>query len=275
METYYQLLDLPQQATPEQIAAAYQQRREGYSLERIAQLDTEFRSIAEQRLAELERAFAVLSDPEQRREYDASLQQGRAPERTGVSQRELLMAAGGLVVGLLVIAAVWAFTAAGPAAGTAGQGLPAVGETNRPAPEFALPGLDGGTVQLSDYRGKVVLVNFWGTWCEPCKEEMPALQAAYQELNAEGFEIIGINLYSQEPSGDGAVREFLKPYGITYPVALDTDGAIARAFQISPIPVSYFIDPSGSIRYVRIGTLQSEEVRALFARLRQNATALR
>jgi peroxiredoxin len=150
--------------------------------------------------------------------------------------------------------------------------LPPIGEVNRVATDFALPGLNGGTVRLSDHRGKVVLVNFWGTWCEPCKEETPALQAVYQELQGQGLEIIGVNLYNQEVDGDKPVRDFLSKYGVTYPIALDTNGEVARSFQISPIPVSYFVDPSGNIRFVKVGVLKAAEVHTLFERLQSRAS---
>lgn len=183
-------------------------------------------------------------------------------QRRGVSRRELITSAVGALLGVVIIGIVW-FTVGRESSAS----LPAVGELNRPAPDLALPTLDGGSVRLADLRGKVVLVNFWGTWCEPCKEETPALQAAYQRLQSEGLVIVGVNLRRQETS-DEAVREFVQQYGVTYPIALDIDGEAARLFQISPIPVSYFIDPAGTIRYVRIGTLTTDDVAALFAQLR-------
>ncbi len=183
-------------------------------------------------------------------------------QRRGISKRELITSAAGAFLGVLIIGLVW-FTVSRQN----GAALPAVGELNRPAPDLALPTLDGAGVRLADLRGKVVLVNFWGTWCEPCKEETPALQAAYQQFQSEGLVIVGINLRRQETSDD-AVREFVQQYGVTYPIALDIDGEAARLFQISPIPVSYFIDPEGTIRYVRIGTLTTDDVAALFAQLR-------
>ncbi|HWQ15551.1 MAG TPA: TlpA disulfide reductase family protein [Roseiflexaceae bacterium] len=189
--------------------------------------------------------------------------------RSPLSRRELGFAGLGVLIGLAIIAVVWLVTAR-----TAEPALPGVGETNRPAPDIALPALDGGTIRLSDYRGQVVLVNFWGTWCEPCKEETPALQAAYQQLKDQGLVIVGVNLRKQEPSDD-AVRAFLAQYNVTYPTALDVAAEAARQFQISPIPTSYFIDPAGNIRYIRVGTLTQEEVAALFSRLRQDASALR
>ena len=146
----------------------------------------------------------------------------------------------------------------------------------RPAPDFALPGLNGTTVRLSDYRGKVVLVNFWGTWCEPCKEETPALAAVYKKLHDQGLVIIGVDLRNQERSGadgDADVRAFVTRYGATYPIALDTAGETERAFQIYPIPTSYFVDTQGVMRYVRVGTLTQDEVEVLFARLQRQASA--
>ncbi len=190
-----------------------------------------------------------------------------AIRRTGVSRREILMAAAGVGIGLLIIGLVWLFVGR-----TAQADLPPVGETNRPAPNLELPALNGGTIKLSDYRGKVVLVNFWGTWCDPCKEETPALQAMHQELEQQGLVILGVNLYSQETQGEPAVRAFLDNYSVTYPMALDVKGEAARDFQISPIPVSYFIDKTGTIRFVKLGVLSKADVRALFERLRNEAT---
>jgi peroxiredoxin len=271
MDSFYRLLDVDQKASPEDIEAAYRRQIERYSPERVADLDPELRMLAEQRTQQIEEAYATLSNPASRAAYDGRLAApvaalGQA-QRPGVTRREVVMSAGGAMVGLALIAVVWFF-----AGRTAEPTLPPVGEMTRVAPAFSLPSLDGGTVNLSDYRGKVVLVNFWGTWCEPCKEETPALQQAYTQLQSEGLEIIGVNLYSQETGGEEAVRAFLQPYGVTYPIALDTAGDIARSFQISPIPVSYFVDQNGTIRYVKVGTLREAEVRALFERLRAEAS---
>ncbi len=272
MKTYYTVLGISINATTEEIAAAYHNQRVRYSEERIAELGADFQKIAEQRMAELDLAYATLSDPVQRSAYNTSInQQPRlAVARNGLTRREFGMAGAGVLAGLLIITVVWIVSglAAEPA-------LPPVGELRRPAFAFEVPGLDQPTVRLSDYRGKVVLVNFWGTWCEPCKEETPAIQAAYQNLRDQGLVVIGVNLRKQEPGGEEAVREFVQRYGVTYPIALDVEGEIARSFQISPIPVSYFIDQAGTIRYVRVGTLTTAEIEALFRRLQQDAVALR
>jgi cytochrome c biogenesis protein CcmG, thiol:disulfide interchange protein DsbE len=278
MDTYYTLLEIPTTSSPEEVAAAYQRQRERYSMERVAALGEDIRRIAQARLAALDQAYVVLSDPALRADYDRSVGDAprgagqRAPARRGLSRREVLMAAGGALAGLLVIALVWVLSGRG-----AQPALPPVAELNRPAPDFTLPGLGDTSVRLSDYRGKVVLVNFWGTWCEPCKDETPALQAAYQRLREQGLVIVGVDLRNQErpgEQGDADVRNFTARYGVTYPIALDLAGETGRAFQIYPIPTSYFIDRNGSIRYVRAGPLAADEIEPIFKKLQQEAAML-
>ena len=276
-ETYYGLLGIPAEASTEELAAAYARQRARYSLNRVTALGDDFQRIATARAAELERAYAVLSDPARRRVYDRSIGVGsqqdiaRPTAKAGLSRRERIMAIGGAVTGLLVIAVVWTL------AGRSTQpGLPPVAETNRPAPDFALPGLNGETVRLSDYRGKVVLVNFWGSWCQPCKEETPALQAIYTKLRDQGLVIVGVDLRNQErpgAEGDANVRAFVRQYGVTYPIALDVNGDIARAYQIYPIPTSFFVDPTGRMRYVSVSKVDVGEVENLFNRLKRQTSA--
>jgi peroxiredoxin len=268
VESYYTLLGVSAQASQAEIDAAYQRQREQYRPERIAVLGDELRAVAEQRSRELDQAYAVLSDEARRSAYDQRVG-AVAARRSGVSTRELMLAGVGVLIGLAIIAAVWFV-----AGQSAEPELPGVAEVNRPAPQIALPTLAGETVQLSDYRGKVVLVNFWGTWCEPCKEETPALQRLHERLGGEGLVIVGVNLRKQEPD-DQAVQAFLDEYGVTYPILLDVAGEAARLFQIAPIPTSFVIDPAGNIRYIRVGTITEDEVGVLFSSLRQDTSALR
>jgi peroxiredoxin len=279
MDTFYTLLDVPAQAPAAEIDAAYQRQRDRYSAERIAALGEEFRTIALARGADLDRAYAVLSDPDRRRAYDTSIgvapsslgAQPREGRRGGLSRRELLMAGGGMVAGLLVIAMVWVL-----AGRTAGAELPPAAQTNRPAPDFALPGIDGQTVRLSDYRGKVVLLNFWYTGCEPCREETPALQAAYQKLSGQGLEIVGVNVRANErkgSSGEADIRSFVDSYKVTYPIVLDTDSQSGRDYQVYVLPTSFMIDREGKIRYLLFSATTAEAVEALFTKLQQETSA--
>ena len=278
-DTFYTVLGIPVTATAAEVAAAYERQRERYSPERVAALGTEFQHVATARTTDLERAYAALVDPNRRIAYDRSI--GVAPledaddgaHRRRLSQREALIALGGALSALLVIAAVWVL-----AGQRAQPGLPPVAEVKRPAPDIALPDLNGATVRLSDYKGKIVVVNFWGSWCIPCKEETPALQRVYQKLRNQGLVIIGVDLRNQERKGvdgDTDVRAFTSEYGVTYPIALDVAGDVARAFRIYPIPTSFFIDQAGTIRYIAVSKLTEADVEAIFTRLRQDTTAAR
>lgn len=149
----------------------------------------------------------------------------------------------GVAIAVLVIALIAVFTRDA----TPQTGLVAI---DRPAPDLTLETLDGGTIRLADLRGKIVLVNFWATWCEPCKVETPDLVAASDEFRDRGLVIVGINLTDQDKSMD-EIRKFVQRYQITYPIALDRDQEAQRAFAMFAIPVSYFIDSSGRIRYTR------------------------
>jgi len=284
IDTFYTLLDISAQATSAEIDAAYQRQRDRYSAERIAALGDEFRAIAEARNAEIEHAYAVLSDAERRRAYNASIGVApaepalSAPEsrpqargKSSLSRRELFMAGGGALAGLLVIALVWVL-----AARSAGAALPPAAQTNRPAPDFALTGIDGQTVRLSDYRGKVVLLNFWYTGCAPCREETPALQAAYQKLAPQGLEIIGMNVRANErrgADGDADIRKFVEAHGVTYPIALDSDSQSGRDYQVYVLPTSLMIDREGKIRYLLFSATTTEAVEALFTKLQQETSA--
>jgi cytochrome c biogenesis protein CcmG, thiol:disulfide interchange protein DsbE len=124
----------------------------------------------------------------------------------------------------------------------------AVGEA---APDRELTTLDGsGSGRIADYRGKWVLVNFWASWCAPCKTEAPALESFQQAHAADGFTILGINL--DDASGDAL--EFVKRYGLTYPQLRDGDGSDRRdAYGMTGFPESFLIDPQGHVALIRRG----------------------
>ncbi|NWG34789.1 MAG: TlpA family protein disulfide reductase [Chloroflexi bacterium] len=119
------------------------------------------------------------------------------------------------------------------------------------APELSLQNLTGETESLADYRGQVVLVNNWATWCPPCKAEMPTLAAYYSEHHADGFTLIAIE------AGDPpeAVAQFAKDYGLKFPVWLDPNSDSLKAFGNGSLPNSYVIDRSGAVRYAWTGEI--------------------
>jgi thiol-disulfide isomerase/thioredoxin len=127
----------------------------------------------------------------------------------------------------------------------------AAGAALRPsqAPEARFNTLAGEHFSTSDLRGKVVLVNFWATWCEPCVAEMPALQALRDALAPNGFEVLGVNF--QE--GPTRIDAFVRKTGISFPVVRDTDGAVVRAWNARVFPSSFVVDREGRVRYVMVG----------------------
>lgn len=132
-----------------------------------------------------------------------------------------------------------------------GSGL----EVGDPAPEGALPRLEGGgTESLADYRGSWVLVNVWASWCEPCREEAPALEALQRVHGGERFTVLGID--SSDLSSDG--RAFVEEYGLSYPQLHDGDGDFADAFGATGVPESYLVDPQGKVRVIAKGAISTE-----------------
>ncbi|QHJ69880.1 peroxiredoxin family protein [Planococcus halotolerans] len=124
----------------------------------------------------------------------------------------------------------------------------AVGQT---APDFTLETLDGEQARLSDFRGKTVFVNFWATWCPPCRAEMPDMQKLYDN---EDIEILAINLTDTEKSEDG-VASFVEEMGLTFPVLMDTEGEISSAYNVKAYPTSYMVDAEGKISYIAYGAM--------------------
>lgn len=189
-------------------------------------------------------------------------------EKRGVTSREIVYGVVGVLVGLLVLSGVWLLTGRNQAVGAT---LTEVAPYD--APTFSLKTPEGGQVNLADYKGKLVVLNFWGTWCEPCKEETPALQAAYEKLKDQGLVVIGVDLLNAERNnqrGLDDVRRFTQLYGVSYPIGLDESGSVGQSYAINPIPTSYFIDQQGKVRYIRVGTLTTTDVERVFRRLQAN-----
>jgi peroxiredoxin len=128
-----------------------------------------------------------------------------------------------------------------------GQGTTA--STNGLAPNFRLAGLDGKQHSLSEYRGHVVLVNFWATWCIPCRAEIPELEVAYREHQAQGVVFLGVDWKESA----GQVAPFVEERQVTYPVLLDSDGKVYSAYQVVALPETFVIDRQGRVAVHRIG----------------------
>lgn len=124
-------------------------------------------------------------------------------------------------------------------------------EAGYPAPDFTLSTLDGKVVTLSQLKGKPVYINFWATWCPPCRDEMPEIQRFF-EKHKEEVNILLINLTVSEKS-PAEVKKFLERNGYIFPVLLDTDGSVARSYLVRAIPTSFFLDAQGIIRYKYTG----------------------
>ncbi len=124
-----------------------------------------------------------------------------------------------------------------------------------PAPEIALKDLQGQEVRLSDLHGKVVLVNFWATWCKPCKEEMPAMQASYERLREQGFVVLAVN----ELEDVEKVAEHIKTHGHTFLVVMDHNNGVANRYGVVGLPASFLIDRQGIVREHIFGSLLTEE----------------
>ncbi|MCL4298165.1 MAG: TlpA family protein disulfide reductase [Anaerolineae bacterium] len=128
-----------------------------------------------------------------------------------------------------------------------------------PAPDFALPTLDGETVRLSDFKGKPVLVNFWATWCGPCRSEFPDFQKAAVD-NADELVIIGINNTTTDQKE--LVPGFLEEFGVTFPIVLDETGETAKAYNILGLPTSIFIDRNGNVNEIFTGPVNKAYIEA-------------
>jgi thiol-disulfide isomerase/thioredoxin len=124
------------------------------------------------------------------------------------------------------------------------------------APDFSLITLAGDTTHLAALRGHPVLVNFWATWCDPCKSEMPLLVQAYAQHQEAGLEVWAVNLTDQESVSD--VRKFVSAFHMPFPVPLDRKGKVRRAYALRGVPTSVFIDARGLVRAVHTGPLTAD-----------------
>ena len=118
-------------------------------------------------------------------------------------------------------------------------------EAGQPAPDFTLDTLDGNKVTLSEYKGKVVMVNFWASWCQPCRQEMPDIEKAYETYKDQGLVVLGVNLSEKNVP----IQGFVKQYDLTFPILMDRQGTTAvDLYKVKPIPTTFFVDREGILR---------------------------
>lgn len=166
-----------------------------------------------------------------------------------------------LAIALAVALAVW---------GTYGErvapapipGRSAAARPGTPAPPFILPSARGQPVDLNAFRGRPVVLNFWATWCPPCRVEMPAFERFAREGSAAA-PVIGIDVGEDAATVD----DFLRRYGITYPIALDGDGQVTRAYGVNGLPTTVFVDAAGVVRDRVVGPLTYDGLAQRAARL--------
>ena len=134
--------------------------------------------------------------------------------------------------------------------------LPALATTaSSPAPDFSLQARGGQTIKLSQYKGQVVMINFWATWCGPCRQEMPLLESIYKKYNKLGFTLIGVNVEPDSKAAEG----FLKQTPVSFPVIYDKDSAVSKAYDVSGMPSTVIIDRKGNIRVLHRGYKPGDE----------------
>ncbi|HEY1725847.1 MAG TPA: TlpA disulfide reductase family protein [Steroidobacteraceae bacterium] len=146
--------------------------------------------------------------------------------------------------------ALLALTAASAAA------LPAAGiATGTPAAAFALPAAAGDTISLADLKGQVVLINFWASWCGPCRQEMPILDQLYKKYKTAGFTLLGVNV---EPKSADALS-FLKATPVSFPILFDTQSKVSTLYEVTGMPSTVIIDRRGNVRYIHHGYKPGDE----------------
>ncbi|WP_243290109.1 thiol-disulfide oxidoreductase ResA [Bacillus sp. FJAT-47783] len=124
------------------------------------------------------------------------------------------------------------------------------------APDFVLNDLQGDSYKLSDFAGKGVFINFWGTWCEPCKREMPYMERQYKHYKNEGVEILAINVGESKI----AVENFANQHGLTFPIVLDKKMEVLNAYGVDPLPTTFLIDKNGKVVKIITGQMTERDV---------------
>src|SRR5579884_3954297 len=134
-------------------------------------------------------------------------------------------------------------------------GVPASAGSNGPAPQFTLGARGGTNLSLAQYKGQVVMLNFWASWCGPCRQEMPLLENIYKKYNKLGFTLIGVNVEPDSKAAD----DWLKQTPVSFPVIYDKDSQVSKLYDVSGMPSTVIIDRKGNIRMLHRGYKPGDE----------------
>ncbi len=156
----------------------------------------------------------------------------------------------------LIVALAFLGLAALASLSRGGAMAPATAEARPPAPDFAAPSFAGGEIALAAFRGKPVVLNFWASWCPPCRAEARELERVWQAYRNRGIVFLGVNIQDPEPEA----RAFLHAFGVTYPSVRDVTNGIATAYAVGALPTTVFIDRDGRIAGRWVGTLTEQQL---------------
>jgi len=131
----------------------------------------------------------------------------------------------------------------------AASSLASSGMEGQPAPDFALKSSTGENLRLSEYRGDVVMINFWATWCGPCRQEMPLLDELYSRYQRVGFNLLGVNIDDDSSRAMNMIEEL----GVNFPVLFDARKEVSELYEVEAMPVTVIVDREGTVRYVHHG----------------------
>lgn len=131
----------------------------------------------------------------------------------------------------------------------AATSLASSGLAGKQAPDFALKSSSGENLRLSEYRGDVVMINFWATWCGPCRQEMPLLDELYERYERVGFNLLGVNI----DDDSRRAMEMIEELGVDFPVLFDVRKEVSRLYEVDAMPVTVLVDREGNVRYVHLG----------------------
>jgi peroxiredoxin len=126
---------------------------------------------------------------------------------------------------------------------------------NAPAPPFSLGARGGQSVSLAQYKGQVVMINFWASWCGPCRQEMPLLESIYKKYNKLGFTLLGVNV---EPDSQAADK-WLKETPVSFPILYDTESKVSKLYDVPGMPSTVIIDRAGRVRFIHRGYVPGDE----------------